>query len=187
MKVYLSSYKGYRSLLLRACVVPSVLFVEIIATWSLPDDSVKQLHVTFPWLPKEKEARLMILGRRHLKAGLISICKEVEAAHCWADEKNSRCSIDVTIFPNTRMNAATINGPRTGDGRPVPDMSVDANRVYWAMRANKQGDVGLPVRQIATELGMDTADAVVAGDELLEHCLISTSENDYDVWSLLES
>ena len=76
--------------------------------------------------------------------------------------------------------------PRTRDGRSIPEMSVGANRVYWGMRADWQGRVGLHVRQIASMVGMSVADVVVAGGELLEHCLVLTSEGDYDVWSLLE-
>ncbi len=126
----------------------------------------------------------MILELQDIKAGMICLCEEVESAPCWAEERG--CSIDVLIIPNTRAMKSTSDGPTTLDGRSIPDMSVNANRVYWAMRASKQADVGLHVREIATMVGMNLADVVVAGNELLEHCLILTSEEDYDVWSLLE-
>ena len=185
MKVYLSGNKGFRPLLLQDCMTPSLFFPKVLETWSLLDDSVKRLHVTFPWLPQENDGRLMILERQDAKAGLLYICDEVEIAPCWAEEKG-RCAIDVTIISNTRTPSDAFAGPRTSDGRSIPDMSVDANRVYWAMRANKQADVGLHVQQIGTMVGMKPADVAVAGEELLEHCLILTSDDDYDVWSLLE-
>lgn len=185
MKIYLSGSKGFRPLLLQDCMAPSLFFPKVLETWSLLDDSVKRLHITFPWLPKDNDGRLMILERQDVKAGLVYICDEVEVAPCWAEEKG-RCAIDVTIISNKRTPRDAIAGPRTRDGRSIPNMSVDANRVYWAMRANKQADMGLHVQQIGIMLGMKPADVVAAGDELLEHCLVLTSDDDYDVWSLLE-
>lgn len=182
LKVYLQGKKGYRPLLLKDCMAPSLFLTNIMKAWSLLDDTIKLLHVTFPWL--QKDGRLMILELQDIKAGMICLCEEVESALCWAEERG--CSIDVLIIPNTRAMKSTSDGPTTLDGRSIPDMSVNANRVYWAMRASKQADVGLHVREIATMVGMNLADVVVAGNELLEHCLILTSEEDYDVWSLLE-
>ncbi|CAD6564295.1 MAG: replication factor A protein 2 [Alectoria sarmentosa] len=185
MKVYLAGSKGFRPLLLQDCMSPSLFFPKVLETWSLLDDSVQRLHVTFPWLPQDNDGRLMILERQDAKAGLVYICDEVEVAPCWAEEKG-RCAIDVTIISNMRTPRDAFAGPTTRDGRSIPDMSVDANRVYWAMRANKQADVGLHVQRIGKLVGMKPADVAVAGNELLEHCLILTSDDDYDVWSLLE-
>ena len=187
LKIYLHGGKGYRPLLLKDCMTPSSFFTQIIATWSLLDDSVNRLHVTFPWLPADNDGRLMVLERRDVKAGLVCICDEVESAPCWAEERG-HCSIHVTVIPNARMmgKSGKVDRPMTRDGRSIPDMSVNANRVYWAMRANSQADVGLHVRRVATMLGMNLEDVVEAGDELLEHCLILTSDEDYGVWSLLE-
>ena len=67
------------------------------------------------------------------------------------------------------------DGPTTRDGRFIPSMSVDANRVYWAMRADRQAESGIRVERIASMVGMERADVVVAGEELLEHCLIFTN------------
>ena len=182
LKVYLHDNKGYKPLLLKDCISPSLFFAKIMEEWSLLDDSIRLLHVTFPWL--QNDGRLMILERQNIKAGMMCICDEVESAPCWTGERG--CSIDVLIFSNTRAMKSTFDGPTTRDGRSIPDMSVNANRVYWAMRASKQADVGLHAREIATMVGMSPADVVVAGNELLEHCLILTGDEDYDVWSLLE-
>lgn len=184
LKVHLHGSKGYKPLLLKDCMAPSLFFTKVLEIWSLLDDTVKRLHITFPWLSKEDNGRLMILERQTIKAGLICICDEVETAPCWAEEKG-HCSIDVTIFPNSGM-MDTFEGPATRDGRSIPNMSVNANKVYWAMRADKQADVGLHVQEIAIMVGMDAVEVVIAGEELLEHCLIITSDENYDVWSLLE-
>lgn len=77
-------------------MVASLFFAKIMETWSLPDDSVKQLHVVFPWLPKGSNGRLMILDRHNVKAGVVCICDEVENAPCWLEERGS-CTIDVAI------------------------------------------------------------------------------------------
>ena len=97
LKVYMHGNKGYRPLLLKDCMVASLFFAKIMELWSLPDDSDKQLHVIFPWLPKENKGRLMILDRQSIKAGMLCIRDEVEIAPCWIEERG-RCSIDVTIF-----------------------------------------------------------------------------------------
>ena len=119
---------------------------------------------------------------------MVCLCDEVARAPCWADgNQGGHCSVDVVIDPKARIETGRSDGPRTRDGREVPGMSVDANRVYWGMRAHARGGKGLHVRRIAALVGMEVADVVGAGDELLEHCLVVTArEDDYDVWSLLE-
>lgn len=62
-------------------------------------------------------------------------------------------------------------------------MSVNANGICCAMRANKQADAGLNAREIATMVGMNPAGVFVVGSEWLEQCLILTSDEDYDVWN----
>lgn len=83
-------------------MLTSLLFTKIIATWSLPDESVEQLHFTFPWLPKENDGRLMTLERQNVEAGLECIRDEVKMTPSWVEERG-RCYIDVTIIPKTRM------------------------------------------------------------------------------------
>ncbi len=186
LKVHLQGSEGYKPLLLKDCMNPSKLFTRVIETWSLSDDTVNCLHITFPWLRNDDTGRLILLERQNVKAGLVCICDEVQSAPCWAGERG-RCSIDVLVVLNARMpKEDRFDGPRTRDGRAIPSMSVNANRIYWAMRASRQAGSGLHSSQIAAMVGMELAEAVVAGDELLEHCLICTGEEDYDIWRLVE-
>lgn len=129
VKVYVSSSKGYKPLLLKDCMAPSLFFTKIVGTWPLLDDNIKQLHITFPWLPKENKGRLMILDRENVNAGLECIRDEVESAPCWAEERG-RCSIHVMIImPSSQTAKHAVDEPTARDGRSVLDMSVNANRV----------------------------------------------------------
>ncbi|KAI9847775.1 MAG: replication factor A protein 2 [Thelocarpon superellum] len=70
-------------------------------------------------------------------------------------------------------------------GRTLPPMSNNAKKIYSALRASPQNNEGLHVQNLAAQLGMQIADAMKAGDELLGHGIIFTTVDD-ETWAVLE-
>ncbi|KAA6407743.1 MAG: replication factor A2 [Lasallia pustulata] len=79
------------------------------------------------------------------------------------------------------------NGADAGtmNGRKMPNVSPGARRVYGALKTTPQNNEGLHVQNIAATLGMQIADVMKAGDELLSHGMIFTTVDD-NTWAILE-
>ena len=79
------------------------------------------------------------------------------------------------------------NGVDAGmmNGRQMPNVSPGARRVYGALKTTPQNNEGLHVQNIAATLGMQIADVMKAGDELLSHGMIFTTVDD-NTWAILE-
>jgi len=71
-----------------------------------------------------------------------------------------------------------------GGGR-MPNVSVNARRVFQTLKSSVQSNEGLHVQNIAAIAGMNVADVHKAGDELLSHSMIFTTVDD-ETWALLE-
>lgn len=71
------------------------------------------------------------------------------------------------------------------DGKPMPNVSVTARRVYQTIKSSPQNNEGLHVQNIAAIAQMNLPDVRKAGDELLNHSMIFTTVDD-DTWALLE-
>lgn len=128
----------------------------------------------------------MILDRSNVEAGLACLIHEIEtaftscASSCENTGERGRRSIDITILQTTQgvkedgddVFAGDVLGARSKDGRSMQHMSMNAITVYCALRENAHaagmgGRGGLRVQEIAEMVGMEVADVVVAGSELL--------------------
>ena len=69
--------------------------------------------------------------------------------------------------------------------KSLPNVSVNAKRVYQTLRSSPQNNEGLHVQNIASNANMNMADVLKAGDELLSHSMIFTTVDD-STWALLE-
>ena len=76
-------------------------------------------------------------------------------------------------------------GADTMNGRPMPNVGVNARRVLQTIKNSPQNNEGLHVQQIASLMGMNVQDVMKAGDELLSHSMIFTTVDD-NTWALLE-
>lgn len=70
-------------------------------------------------------------------------------------------------------------------GRPIPNVSQAAKRVYQTLKDSPQNNEGLHVQNIAASVGMNVPDVKKAGDELLSHSMIFTTVDD-DTWAVLD-
>ena len=77
------------------------------------------------------------------------------------------------------------SGDTTINGRQMPNVSVAARKVYQTLKNSPQNNEGLHVQNIAALVGMNVADVMKAGDELLSHSMIFTTVDD-NTWALLE-
>ena len=83
------------------------------------------------------------------------------------------------------------NGGGGGDqgtmvnGKPWPPVSHNARRIYRVMSDAPQMGEGLHVQNIAALAGMNVADVMKAGDEMLSHSMIFTTVDD-NTWAVLE-
>ena len=82
---------------------------------------------------------------------------------------------------------AGYGGAGGGDtgARPMPNISVNAKRVYQTLRSSPQNNEGLHVQNIASISGMNVADVYKASDELLENSMIFTTVDD-ETWAIME-
>lgn len=71
------------------------------------------------------------------------------------------------------------------NGRPIPNVTLGARRVYQTLANSLQNNEGLHVQNIAASLQMTVQDVMKAGDELLSHSMIYTTVDD-NTWALLE-
>lgn len=76
-------------------------------------------------------------------------------------------------------------GGDAANGRPMPNVGVNARRVLQTIKNSPQNNEGLHVQQIASLMGMNVQDVMKAGDELLSHSMIFTTVDD-NTWALLE-
>ena len=137
----------------------------------------------------------MLLDPSAVVAGLICISDEVERWNQNQEQERKGgpgCSIDVLVVPTALSNNDNSDNkennkdthPTTTDGRPIPALSVNAHRIYWALRGDPRP---VHMKLVADMVGgMSDEEVQAAGNELLDHCLVSTSEEDYDVWTLGE-
>ena len=70
------------------------------------------------------------------------------------------------------------------NGRPLPQMSPAARKVYEAMRSGPQSNEGVHVHQLVTQLGMPYSEVMKAGGELSETSRIYTTVDD-ETWAIL--
>ena len=71
------------------------------------------------------------------------------------------------------------------NGRAMPNVSVNARKVYSVLKNSPQSNEGLHVQNVAASLGLGVQEVMKAGDELLEHSLIFTTVDD-NTWAILE-
>ena len=76
-------------------------------------------------------------------------------------------------------------GDTETNGRPMPNISQAAKRVYQTLKDSPQNNEGLHVQNIAASVGMNVPDVRKAGDELLSHSMIFTTVDD-DTWAVLD-
>ncbi|MCJ1335334.1 replication factor A protein 2 [Bachmanniomyces sp. S44760] len=79
---------------------------------------------------------------------------------------------------------AAANGDGA-NGRPLPPMTQLAKRVYSTLKSTPQNNEGLHVQNIAANSGLNIADVMKGGDELLGHGVIFTTV-DENTWALLD-
>ena len=72
----------------------------------------------------------------------------------------------------------------TNDAR-VRAVSPNARKVYHTLKGTPQSNEGLHVQNIAANSGLQVADVLKAGEELLSHSMIFTTVDD-NTWALLE-
>ncbi len=71
------------------------------------------------------------------------------------------------------------------NGRPMPNVSVNARKVYSVLKNSPQSNEGLHVQNVAASLGLGIQEVMKAGDELLGQSLIFTTVDD-NTWAILE-
>ena len=71
------------------------------------------------------------------------------------------------------------------NGRMMPNVSVNARKVYAVLKNSPQSNEGLHVQNVAASLGLPVNEVMKAGDELLGHSLIFTTVDD-NTWAILE-
>lgn len=71
------------------------------------------------------------------------------------------------------------------NGRVMPNVSVNARKVYAALKNTPQGNEGLHVHNVAAILGLGVNEVMKGGDELLTHGLIYTTMDD-STWAIFE-
>lgn len=76
-------------------------------------------------------------------------------------------------------------GDAAGTKVALSAMSVPARRVYQALRSSPQNNEGLHTQHIAAQLGMQMAEVLKAGDELIGHGMIYTTIDD-STWAILD-
>jgi len=86
---------------------------------------------------------------------------------------------------NGQDQAGYGGGDNSMNGRQMPSVSPAARRVYQTLKSSPQNNEGLHVQNIAANCGMNVADVMKAGDELLSHSMIFTTVDD-NTWALLE-
>lgn len=69
-------------------------------------------------------------------------------------------------------------------GRQMPNVSVNARKVYSVLRNSPQNNEGLHVQNVAASLGLGIQEVMKAGDDLLGHSLIYTTVDD-DTWAII--
>ena len=67
----------------------------------------------------------------------------------------------------------------------IPNVSMNAKRVYQFLKESPQNNEGLHVQNIAALASMNVNEVLKAGDELLSHSMIFTTVDD-STWALLE-
>ena len=71
------------------------------------------------------------------------------------------------------------------NGRPMPNIGMNARKIYQTLRDSPQNNEGLHVQNIAALCGLPVAEVLKAGDEMLNHSMIFTTVDD-NTWALLE-
>jgi len=103
---------------------------------------------------------------------------------------------DPSQFTNTDgQQAADGQGQRDGgygggdnlamNGRPLPNVSMNARKVYSVLKNTPQSNEGLHIQTVAASLGLGLQEVTKAGDQLLEHGLIWTTI-DESTWAIME-
>ena len=73
----------------------------------------------------------------------------------------------------------------TANGQLMPNVSANARKVFETLKNSPQNNEGLHMQNIAALCGMNIADVVKAGQELLDESKIFTTVDD-STWALLE-
>ena len=76
-------------------------------------------------------------------------------------------------------------GDTAMNGARIPNVSMNAKRVYQVLKDSPQNNEGLHVQNIAALALMNVNEVLKAGDELLSHSMIFTTVDD-NTWALLE-
>ena len=90
---------------------------------------------------------------------------------------------------NGNQYEAGYGGAGGGDAamgaKSMPNLTVNARRVFQTLKNSVQSNEGLHVQNIAAIAGMNVADVHKAGDELLSQSLVFTTVDD-ETWALME-
>ena len=87
-----------------------------------------------------------------------------------------------------QQSTGTANGAQAGNeinGRPVPNMTPLARRLYNALKETPQSNEGLHVQMLASQLQAGVNDVYKAAEELIGIGLIFTTVDD-NTWAILE-
>ena len=71
------------------------------------------------------------------------------------------------------------------NGQQMPSVSQNARKVFQTLKNSPQNNEGLHMQNIAALCGLNVADVMKAGEELLSHSMIFTTVDD-NTWALLE-
>ncbi len=82
-------------------------------------------------------------------------------------------------------NGTVAGNEMNQTGVPLTVLSRPAQRVYQILKSSPQNNEGLHVHDVATKLGMQVADVLKAGEELVGHGKIYTTIDD-NTWAILE-
>ena len=90
-----------------------------------------------------------------------------------------------TANGNQEVGYGGGGGETAMNGVRIPNVSMNAKRVYQVLKESPQNNEGLHVQNIAALASMNVNEVLKAGDELLSHSMIFTTVDD-STWALLE-
>ncbi len=90
-----------------------------------------------------------------------------------------------TANGNQEVGYGGGGGDTSMNGLRIPNVSMNAKRVYQVLKESPQNNEGLHVQNIAALASMNVNEVLKAGDELLSHSMIFTTVDD-NTWALLE-
>lgn len=84
-----------------------------------------------------------------------------------------------------KMQDGGAGGEKLSNGRPMPNISTNAKRVFQALKEGPQNNEGLHAQNVAANARMNVWEVRKAMDELLSHSMVFTTVDD-DTIAILE-